>query len=327
MKRRSLLALPGAVALAAVRPALAQAPRVARIGLLRNRPPATALLKEGSLAFSNALRARGWVEGSNLQVLTPYIEDRADRMPGLVAELLAAKVDVIVVLDDGVAADVRSITTTTPIVFMRGVVPVELGLVSSLARPGGNVTGVVTLAGDLAAKQIELARSIRPDLERLAVMWFPDARISALVLQQQQAAAAELGVELVLLPLVTIGSAEWDAALAAAARAKVQMFSPHLAPFVWQRLARPFADWAIEHRIVVFGPVEHGFVLSYAPEQAEVTSLAAGYVDRILRGARPADLPVERPRRFRLGINARTARAMRLTIPKDMLARADVVIE
>ncbi len=273
------------------------------------------------------LRARGWVQGGNLELLKRYTENRPALLPGLVAELVAAKVELIVVSDDTWATAVRGLAPTMPIVFTSGIAPVELGLVSSLSRPGGNVTGVVSLMGDLVGKQIELARLLRPDLKRLAVVWFPAAPLSGHVLKQQQAAATQLGVEVVLLPVPGDGSAGWDAALAAAVRSGAQMFAPHLSAFVLQRLARPLAEWAIEHRIVVFGAVEQGFVMSYVADLVEMSRSAASYVDRILRGAKPADLPVQQARRFRLGFNARTAKAMGLTIPKDLLVRADLVIE
>ncbi len=322
MRRRTLMTLPGAMALAAVQPARAQAQRVARIGSLRTSPPSN---PQAEHTFMEELRARGWVEGDNLQVIRRYTEDRPGSLRDLVAELLAAKVDVITVPDDSAAAAVRRSTATTPIVFSNGAVPVEIGLVASLARPGGNVTGVVR---NVAAKQIELARSMRPDLKRLAVAWFPADRTgtSPLVFKQQQEVAAQLGVEVVGVP-ITRGAAEWDTALAAAVRSGAQMFTAHLAHFVVDRQAKPWADWAIKHRIIVFGPVEQGFLMSYAADPAEQMRSAARLVDRILRGTKPADLPVEQARIFRLRINARTAKAMGLTVPKDLLARADEVIE
>ncbi len=327
IQRRTLITLPGAIALAAVQPARAQAQRVARIGFVGGRPSSTPLAEKSGLALMEELRARGWAQGGNLQMLTRFTEDRPDLLPGLVAELVAAKVELIMVFDDSWAAAVRGLAPTMPIVFTYGMAPVELGLVASLARPGGNVTGVASLAGDLAAKQIELARSLRPDLKRVAVMWFPASPLSALVLKQQQVGATKLGMELVLLPMPLDGSAGWDAALATVVRSGAQMFAPHLSQFVLQRLDQPLADWAIEHRIVALGPVEQGFVMSYVADPVERSRMVASFVDRILRGAKPADLPVEQARHFRLGLNARTAKAMRLTIPKDLLARADQVIQ
>jgi len=326
MQRRTLIAVPGAVVLAAVLPA-AGAPdtRVFRVGLLNALPPKTPLEEEGQKAFSDELLSRGWVEGTNLQLLRRYTLERPGATAELAAELLAAKVDVIVVFGEDQAAAVRRVTTTTPIVFTHGVAPVELGLVASLARPGGNVTGVANQGTTLATKQIELARLMRPDIKRVAVIWFPASPMSALVFKQQKGAIERMGFELVSLPIA--GSAEWDQALANVLRSDAQMLTAHLAPFVVQRIGKPFADWTIEHRIVTFFGAEHGFLMSYFSSAAETQRMAAGYVDRILRGAKPAELPVEQVNRFRLVINARTAKAMGLTIPRELLARADEVIQ
>ncbi len=322
MIRRRLLTATTLPLLAGL--AAAQTKVVQRIGIVLPTVPVGVDAAQWQ-AFHDELRLRGWIDGQNLGVLMRHTERRPGAAQALSAELVAAGAAAIVVNVDDYALAARRATSSVPVVVINTIFPVELGLVASLARPGGNVTGISNQSMALGAKNLELARLLLPDLRRMAIIWQPAVQVSALAYRQNKAGAESQGIEVVSLPVDA--HTEWEQLLAEAVRARVQYLVWHPLPLVMQNMGKPFADWAMRHRILVPGPAPLGFVTSYWGDFEEPYRLGAEYVDRILRGAKASELPVQQLSRFRLVINARSARAMGLTLPREVLLRADEVIE
>jgi len=305
-----------------------QAGKVPRIGFLgmtspSDRPP---LLD----AFRQRLRELGWVEGQNIVIDYRYAEGRVDRLPDLAAELVRLKVDLIVASAGTQAATAaKNATETIPIVMIYVRDPVGTGLIASLARPGGNVTGVSGSAGlELFAKQLELLKETVPKIRRVAILSNPDNAYHQLAIREVNVAARSLGVQLQLLE--ARGPNEFDGAFAAMAKERVGALLV-LSDAIFGSHRTRLADLAARSRLpAAFGvrdDVEAGGLMSYGPSILDSYRQAATYVDRILRGAKPAELPVERPTKFELVINMKTAKALGLTIPQSVLLRADHVIE
>lgn len=322
MKRRSLLSLAGGVVLGAALPVLAQTRRLARIGVLSLLPPSHPGGAANWKAFYDEMRSREWVEGRNLEVLGRYTMAQSGVSAGYAKELVMARVDVIVATIDRLVAAASNATRSIPIVMANSTFAAELGLIASLARPGGNVTGVSNQVLEIIGKLYEFMKALRPDLKKHAVIWLPADQGSALAFKEEQVAAERLGISLVSLPIK--GAEDMEQALAAAKRAGVQALSVH--PSLELRF-KPFADWAIENRIAVIGDPRNGYLMSYWPDIPDLFRIAATFVDRILRGAKPAELPVQQPTKFNFIVNAKTARALGLTIPPSVLVRADEVIQ
>ena len=273
--------------------------------------------------FRQGLRDLGYAEGRNITVEYRYAEGQTDRFDDLVAETVRREPDVIVVWGTGLAQAVRRTTSTIPIVLALGDRPVEMGLVADLARPGGNVTGLTTLSFELSAKRLELLKEILPTLARVAVLYAPDPRVEP-TLKELRVAAGTLGVR--LQPLEARGPQDFDRAFAAMSRERADallLLPTALSPTHGARLA----DMALGRRlpVIVQGRevVAAGALMGYAADWTDMSRRAATFVDKILKGAKPADLPVEQPTRFALQINMRTAKALGLTIPQSVLARAD----
>jgi ABC-type uncharacterized transport system substrate-binding protein len=292
------------------------------IGSATASPPFIEALRQG-------LRELGWVEGQNIVIEPRFAEGKFDRLPALAAELVQLKVDVIATGGTAVAVAVRNVTRTVPIVMMGAAGPVELGLVASLARPGGNVTGVAYDVGlQTIDKALELFREALPKARRVAIVWNPVNPAQALVAKSLKGSAGSLGMQVRSFEASGVG--QIDAAFAAMARDRVDavmivpdaMFGIHRA-----RLA----ELATRNRL----PSMHGYrefvaaggLMSYGPNLVATHRRAAFYVDKILRGAKPADLPVEQPTTFELVINLKTAKTLGLRMPQSLLARADHVIE
>ena len=297
-----------------------QAGKVYRIGFLRaGQPPATYID-----AFRQGLRERGYVEGQN--VVIEFRFGSIEQLPQLAEELVRLQLDLIVASASSAALAVKRATTSVPIVFVGVIDPVELGLVSSLGRPGGNITGLTTNSADVAGKRLELLRATVPRLSRVAVLWHPANPTNPIQLQGAQAAARTLGVQLEPVPVQ--GPNDFDSAVKAVRDTdgllllESPLFTTHRA-----RLAELAAR---TRRPAIYGVrefVDVGGLMSFGTHFHDLYRRAAYHVDKILKGAKPADLPVEQPTRFEFVINLRTAKTLGLTIPPSLLLRADEVIE
>jgi len=332
MRRREFITLLGGAAVAWRLPsrAGAQGARAAGlvpvIGLLS--PFSSADTEQWHQAFRQGLRSLGWVEGTNVRLEYRFADGQQERLPGLVAELIALKVDVIVVTVTTDAIPAAKATKTIPIVMASTGDPVGTGLISSLARPGGNVTGLTQVATDLAAKRLELLKEIAPGHSRVAVLWDPQDPVAQLSWQEIQLPARQLGMELHSLE-VRSGDL-FDAAFARAIKAddSAVMVMPAAEVVVHRK---QISDLALANRLpsIFFLPefVQSGGLMSYGPDRSDLFRRAAAYVDKILKGASPSDLPVEQPTKFQLVINLKTARALGLVVPPTLITRADEVIE
>ena len=328
MDRRTFIGTVAGGLVAAPFTVCAQMPaaRVYRIGVLS--PFAPSDVAPWHRAFVQGLREFGWIEGNNISIEFRYAEGRTDALPGLVAEFVREKVDVLVtsVTPDTLAA--KNATQKIPIVMASAGDPVASGLIASLARPGGNVTGLTQIAPELAAKRLELLKEMVPKLVRVGVIWNPDDLIAAQSWREIQAPAKTLGIE--LQSLVVRRESEFDSAFDAALKMKASGLAIMPSPLFVTNEQR-IADFAVRNRLPstfhLRGYAERGGLVTYGPDRSDLFRRAAGYVDKILRGAKPGDLPVERPTKFELVINLKTAKALGLTIPQLLLLRADEVIQ
>ena len=327
MDRRTFLAGTGAVLLAAPRAADAQpAVKVPRIGLLWGSSPSAG----GSYldAFRQGLRELGYVEGQNIVIENRWAEGRQERFTDLAAELVRLKVDVIVASITVAALAAKNATTTIPVVMLVVGDPVRLGVVASLARPGGNITGLTSVWDELFPKQLELLKEVVPRVSRVAVLWNPANPGHGLSLKSIEVAARSLEIHLQLQK--TRGPDEFDSAFAAMTRARAGALLV-LADTMFNLHRTRIADLAVKARLpAMYGlrtHVEAGGLVAYGANLADLCRRGAIYVDKILKGAKPADLPVEQPTKFELVINLKTAKALRLTIPPSLLRRADAVIQ
>jgi putative tryptophan/tyrosine transport system substrate-binding protein len=279
--------------------------------------------------FQQGLRALGWVEGQNYEINRRFAEGQYDALPRLADELVGLGVDAIVASPTPAALAAKNATATIPIVGIGFDNPVENGLVASLARPGGNVTGLSYGVGpEIFGKDIELLRAMVAELRRVAVLSNPAGLNHALMISNVKSAARALGVELLLLE--ASGPGEFDRAFAAMAGERVGTLFVFGDPMFGVHRAR-IAELAVQYRLPSMHTnrlhVEAGGLMCYGPSFSDLWRRAAASVDKILKGARPADLPVEQPTKFELIINLRTARAIGVEIPQSMLLRADEVIE
>ena len=301
-----------------------QAKKVWRIGFLA---PGSVENHEKWLAgLEQGLRDLGYVEGDNTVIERRHADGNFERLPGLAAELVRLKVDVLVA-HGGAAFDAKKATATIPVVFIANPDPVGAGLVASLARPGGNLTGSSDLHSGLVAKRLELLKEVVPSASRLAVLW--DSRPElALQLKDIQASAPALGMT--ILPVMAKAPSDIDRALSAIGKERPDGLNVLGTPlFAIHR--RRIADFALKSRLPTISTVrllvEAGFLMSYGANFADLYRRAATYVDQVLKGAKPADLPIEQPTRFELVINLKTAKGLGLTIPRPLRLRADQVIE
>ena len=277
--------------------------------------------------FRQGLHDLGYIEGKNIAIEYRYARGKIEELAGFASEMVRLKVDIIVATGTPVALRAKEATSSIPIVIAIGDDPVELGLVSSLAQPGGNVTGVTTLATELRAKMLELLKEAVPRLSRVAVLWSPVDPRFVLNFKELETAARLLGLQ--IQSLEVRGPDEFEAALQAAGKGHAQALIMLRTPLVNAHLKR-IADLAAKSRIPsiyddrVF--VDAGGLISYGTDFPNLYRRAAIYVDKILKGAKPADLPVQQPTKFELVINLKTAKQIGLTIPPSVLARADKVI-
>jgi putative ABC transport system substrate-binding protein len=280
-------------------------------------------------AFRQGLRELGWVEGQNIAIDYRFAEDRFDRLPDLAAELLRLKVDVIVAGPTQPAVVAKNATRTIPIVMVSAADPVELGLIASLARPGGNVTGLsFSVNPELFGKGLELLKEAVPKLRRVGVLSNPANPAQPRAIDKVKVAARSLAIPLQLLE--ARGPNEFDGAFAAMAKQRVEALLV-VAEGLFLRHRARLADLEAKYRLPSMHGlkenVEAGGLMSYGPSIVAAFRRAAVFVDKILKGAKPGDLPVEQPTKFELVINLKTAKALGLTIPPSLLQRADQVIE
>ncbi len=328
MDRRTFLFVFSLGALSAPLAAEAQPTgKVYRIGYLA---PGSATVSQLPVeAFREGLRELGLVEGQNIVIDYRFAEGRFDRLPELAAELVRLRVDVIMAGPTPPAMAAKKATGTIPIVMAGVGDPVELGLIASLARPGANVTGLSFSVGmDIFGKGLELLREAVPKFRRVAILSNPGNPSHALAITNVKAAAGSFGVQLQLLEAREPN--QFDGAFAAMAKERVDALLVVADGMFILHRAR-LADLAAKNRVPsmhgVRENVEAGGLMSYGPSTVAAWRRAAFFVDRILKGAKPADLPVEQPTKFELVINLKTAKALGLTVPATLLARADEVIE
>jgi len=302
--------------------------KVWRIGLLDYASPDPARLAWWR-ALQERLRGLGYVEGQNVVFQQRWGNGQVSGLQGLATELLAAKVDILVTAGNPATLAAKQVTSSIPIVTATGPDPVELGLAASLARPGGNVTGMTSISSELSAKRLGLLKELIPQVSRVAALWDRAARGSALAVRDTEVAARSLGIALQSVA-VRPDSRDYDGAFVAMKRdgARAVVVVQSSAFFASYQL---IADLALTHRLPSAGGskeyAEAGGLMSYGADYPDLFRRAALFVDKILKGAKPADLPIEQPSKFELVINLKTAKALGLTIPQSLLQRADQVIE
>jgi len=279
-------------------------------------------------AFRARLRELGYVEGQNVVFEPRWGNGQVARLPSLAAELINIKVDIVVTASTEAAFAAKQATSSIPIVTATGVDPVGLGLVASLARPGGNVTGVISISAELGGKRLELLKQLIPRASRIAILHDPDNRASGLDMRNTESAARPVGV--VVHGVGVRGPKDFEAAFLAITRARAEaVMLLGSTEFIADR--RRLAELALMHRLPMMAIAaeyaQAGALASYGTDYLELFRRAAEYVDKILKGAKPADLPIEQPTKFELVINLKTAKALGLTIPPSVLGRADQVIE
>ena len=277
--------------------------------------------------FRRGLGELGYIEGKTYLLERRLAEDRADRLPGLAADLVRLNVDLIVSASAPAAVVVKNATATIPIVLASSFYPVESGIIASLARPGGNITGVTHFTPELMAKRVQLLRELLPKIARVAVLRSP-GRLDDLVVGDMEAAARPVGTQLRAIEVRR--PEELPAAFESAVKGRAQAIMSTQGPF-FRRHRAQIALLALKHGLPSLSgeptAAEAGALLFYGPNVMEGCPRAATYVDRILKGAKPADLPVEQPTKITLVINLKTAKALGLTIPPSLLLRADHIVE
>jgi len=328
MRRREFITLLGGAAVCWPLAARAQQPaaKVPRIGFLGN---STAELEANLVgSFRDGLRALGYEEGRNIVIEYRWAEGKYERFPALIAELVASNVDVIVTAGTPASLAVKTATTSIPLVMIAVGEPVATGLVASLARPGGNITGVTSMSAEIEGKRLELLREVAPNISHIAVLWNAGSPIQVIQERETRAAAQVLGMKMLSLGVRTLE--EIEDAFAAIMRERPGALLV-LADRLFLHHRTLIMEFATQHRLPGVHAyrelVEVGGLMSYGPSYADMHRRAATYVDRILKGEKPADLPVERPVKFELVVNLKAAKALGLEVPPTLLARADEVIE
>jgi len=302
-----------------------QAPKVARVGVLAG---GGSLFDAGFESFRQRLRELGYVEDKTLALLVRNAEGRTERYRELAAELVQLRVDVILVQGNATLVALKQATATIPIVMANIGDPVGSGFVASLARPAGNITGLSNMAEGISHKWVELLKEVSPKATRLAVLW--DSRNVPHVTMWREIQVAGQALKVTPLAWEVRGPDEIERAFSAMGTERIGglIILPH--PVAGQN-RRLILDLAAKHRLPAIYPfrefAEAGCLMSYGPNNADLYRRAATYVDKILRGVKPADLPVEQPTQFELVINLKTAKALGLTIPQSILVRADQIIE
>ena len=303
-----------------------QASKVYRIGILVPGPKSAP--SPQIAGFREGLRDLGYVEGQNVLLEYRFAEDRPERLPSLAAELVIRKVDIIYATVTPAAQAAQKATQTIPIVFGASSDPVNYGLVASLARPGGNITGLSNTGPELSGKRLELLRQIVPGASPIAVLWNSANPIIARQLRETEIAAAVVGAKLQIVNVR--GPDDFSSAFRAVTTGRSAALVV-LADFLTLGHRGRIAEFAARHRLPTISEFREfataGCLVAYGPSLAGTGQRVASYIDRILKGAKPGDIPVEQPTKFELTINLKTARALGLTIPPSLQLRADHVIE
>jgi len=303
-----------------------QASKTAKIGILSATTPAA--LAPSVEAFKQGLRELGWVEGKSFVLEVRYGEGKVERLSELARELVALKMHVIVTPADLSIAAIKRETQTIPIVMALSSDPVGAGFVASLARPGGNITGLSNISPELSGKRVELLREAVPGLSRLALLWNPEVRGAVLDYKEAASAARSLRVEVKSVEASRAEDLDRAFSTITSWRAQALML-PGINPVGFANRAQ-IVSFAQRNRLPSMFPtkeyVDSGGLMSYGPSLVDLLRRAAGYVDKILKGAKPADLPVQQPTKFELVINLKTAKTLGLTLPQSFLRRADEVI-
>jgi putative ABC transport system substrate-binding protein len=329
LKRRELVAVLGGLAAAWPLAAHAQQPnRMRKIGLLMPLGQSDPEAQRRIAVFTKALREMGWTEGQTITFEKRYADAKPERLPALVAELVQANVDVIVTQSSEAIDGARKATSTIPIVMASVGDAVGAGYVTSLARPGGNVTGLTLVATEQSAKRLGLIKEVSPGLVHVAVLWNGNAAGHRLQLKEMEEAAPVLDIVLQSFPVRNAD--EINESLRAAMQANAHAIVTMDDPLIQSQRAR-IVELALRQRLPVMGEFKPiaavGALMSYGPSHVDMWRRAASYVDKTFNGARPADLPVEQSTKFDLVINLKTAKTLGLTIPSGVLAIADEVIE
>jgi putative ABC transport system substrate-binding protein len=302
-----------------------QQAKVPRIGFLGARPAASGT---GLERLRKELSAIGYVEGKNIAIESRSADNKLDRLPDLADELVRLKIDVLVTPATPETLAAKNASRTIPILFVSPVDPVAVGLVDSLARPGGNITGFTTISAVLTGKRLELLKETIPKLSRVAVLWDPKDPSSGQGWKESQLAARELGLEVYSMEVSSPN--EFESAFKEATKAGSSAITVSDGPLF---LPKRIADLATKNRLPAIsgnprgGFVESGGLMSYGADRAEPYRRIALYMDKILKGAKPAELPVEQPTKFELVINLKTAKSLGLTIPSVVMMRAEKVIK
>jgi putative ABC transport system substrate-binding protein len=300
--------------------------KIPRVGLLLFGSPSDSATRFVE-AFRQGLRELGYVEGQNIAIEDRHAEGREHRLPDLAADLVRLKVDVVVAPGGVAASAVRNATKTIPIVIWASDL-VGSGLVASLQRPGGNITGLTTLSAELSGKRLELLKEMVPRISRVAVLAYPANPALALQLRETQVAARTLGLRLQILEVRSPD--DLDRAFGAAKKERAGALNILPSAFLFAH-RKKLVDLAAESRLPAMYEnrwyAEAGGLMAYGASFSDLYRRVAGYVDKILKGAKPADLPVEQPTKFELVINLKTAKALGLTIPPSLMLQADEVIQ
>ena len=326
MRRRQFITLVGGAAAWPLAARAQQPAKIPRVGLLSTFSPSET--RPWHQALRQGLRDLGWVEGENISIEYRYAEGRLDRLPAIATDLVRLKVDLIFTDTTSPALAAKNATRSIPIVVASASDFVEAGLAQSLARPGGNITGLDQIAPELGGKRLELLKEIVPKLSSVVVLWNPQNKTSTRNWNELQDPASQLG--LTLHSLEVRHADELDKAFEVATRARADALAILPEPVFVANLKR-IADFAAKNHLPsIFHLREFadaGGLITYGPDRSDLFRRAAAYIDKILKGTKPADLPIQRPTKFELVINLKTANALGLTMPPTLLARADEVIE
>jgi putative ABC transport system substrate-binding protein len=325
--RRAFIATSAAILIGRTSSIRAQpSGKVWRIGILADTPAV-----DFWTPFVEGLRDLGYAEGQNLALLPRYAEGNSERLRGFATELASVGVDAILAVATGAAVAAKKATSTIPIVFANVADPIAPGLVTNLARPGGNVTGLTSLVAELGGKRLELLKATLPTVSRVAILWNSSKANTGGALTFRQAEVAGLKLGLRIQSLAVADASELERAIEAASRDRAGAVLVQDGPHFLSSHASEIVTLAARRRLPVMSQngnfPEAGGLLSYGTDLRDHYRRAAVYVDKILKGAKPTDLPVEQPTKFELVINMKTAKALGLSIPPSVLARADEVIE